>query len=72
MWITICGDKTIYPGDLATSTASLKILKIVLNSVISHHGAKFICFDVKIYIIKISNILSEFIEEYNLKYFAFD
>ena len=43
--ITISGNKIIYPGDVATPTASLKLLKIIINSVLPRHGAKFACFE---------------------------
>ena len=41
MWITIEGNIIIYPGDVATPTASLELTKIIINSVLSSHGAKF-------------------------------
>ena len=73
--------QVIYLGDVATPTAYLKLLKIILNSVLSRNGAKFACFDVKNDLatlmdrseyakINISDIQSEFIEEYNLQAFA--
>ena len=80
--ITICGNRIIYPGYVATSTASFELLNIIINSVLSRHGAKFACFGVKnVYVatpmdrseyakINISNIPSEFVEEYNLRTFA--
>ena len=49
--ITIGGNSIIYPGDVATPTASLDILKININSALSHHGAKFVCFDVTIFLL---------------------
>ena len=80
--ITISGNRILYPGDVATPTASLQVLKIIIDSVISRHGAKFSCFDVHFFNlatpmdrseyakIKISDIPYEFIEEYNLQAFA--
>ena len=44
--ITIGGNIIIYPGDLSTPTASLELTMIIINSVISCHGAKFAFFDV--------------------------
>ena len=46
--ITIGGNRIIYPGEVATPTASLELVKLVINSVLSRHGAKFVCFDVKL------------------------
>ena len=72
--ITIGGNIIIYPGDVSTPTASLKLLNIIINSVLSRHVAKFACFDVKFFYlatpmdrseyakIKISDIPSEFME----------
>ena len=45
--ITIGGSRIIYPGDVATKTASLELVKLIINSVLSRHGAKFACFDIK-------------------------
>ena len=45
--ITIGGNRIIYPGDVVTPTASLELIKLILNSVLSRPGAKFACFDVK-------------------------
>ena len=39
--ITIDGNRIIYPGDVATPTASLELLKMIVNSVLSGHGVKF-------------------------------
>ena len=45
--ITIGGKHIIYPGYVGTPTVSLELVKLILNSVLSHPGAKFSCFDVK-------------------------
>ena len=45
--ITIGGSRIVYPSDVATKTASLELVKLIINSVLSRHGAKFACFDVK-------------------------
>ena len=45
--ITISGNRIIYPEDVATPTTYLQLTKIIIDSVISRHGAKFSCFDVK-------------------------
>ncbi len=76
--ITIGGSKICYPGDVGTNTASLELVKILLNSVLSRKGARFSCIDLKNFYldtpmqdpeyvrVKISDILAEFIEEYKL------
>ena len=76
--ITIGGNRIIYPGDFGTPTASLELVKLILNSVLSRPGAKFACFDVKKFYlatpmeqseyvrINIEYIPQEFIHEYNL------
>ena len=45
--ITIVGNLIIYPGGVGTPTASLELIKLILNGVLSRPGAKFACFDVK-------------------------
>ena len=44
--ITINGSRIIYPGDVATHTGSLELVKLIINSVLSRHDAKFACFDI--------------------------
>jgi hypothetical protein len=41
------GDKINYPGDCATPTGNLTLLKIMLNSIISTQGARFMTMDIK-------------------------
>ena len=74
---TVGGNWIIYPGDLGTPTASLELIKLILNSVLSRPGANFACFDVKNFYlaipmdrseyarIRIEDIPEEFIKEYN-------
>jgi hypothetical protein len=45
--LTIGGDKIEYPGDKSTRTAGLTTAKILINSVISTLGAKFLVIDIK-------------------------
>ena len=45
--ITICGTNVCYPGDVGTNTASLEIFKLMINSVLSRAGAKYVCFDIE-------------------------
>ncbi len=45
--ITIDGSMICYPGDVGTNTASLELIKILLNSVLSRKGARFSTIDLK-------------------------
>ena len=40
--ITICGTNVCYPGDVGTNTASLEIFKLMINSILSRAGAKYV------------------------------
>ena len=76
--ITICGTNVCYPGDVGTNTASLELFKLMINSVFSRKGAKYVCFDIENFYlstplgrpeyvkIQLSKIPAEFIKEYNL------
>jgi hypothetical protein len=44
--LTIGGDQIEYPGDKSTRTAGLTTAKILINSVISTPGAKFLVIDI--------------------------
>jgi hypothetical protein len=44
--LTVGGDKIEYPGDKSTRTAGLTTVKILINSVISTLGAKFLVIDI--------------------------
>jgi len=80
--ITIAGNRICYPGDVGTPTASLDLVKLMLNSVLSRRGAKFACFDVSNFYlgtpldrpeyvkIKLTDIPQEFIDEYDLTNYA--
>jgi hypothetical protein len=77
-WITIGGNHICYPGDVGTNTALLKLLKLLLNSVLSRKGARLSSIDLKnCYLdtpmpelkyvcIKILDIPDEFIDECKL------
>jgi hypothetical protein len=80
--ITVAGSRICYPGDVGTPTASLDLVKMMLNSVLSRPGAKFACFDAanfylqtpemdrKEYVrIKYADIPQEFRDEYALPAF---
>ena len=43
--ITGAGNHISYPGNVGTPTASLDIVNMMLNSVLSWPGARFACFD---------------------------
>jgi hypothetical protein len=67
-----------YPGNVGTNTASLELVKLLLNSILSRKGARFSTIDLKNFYldtpmhdpeyvcIKLSDILDKFIKEYNL------
>ena len=45
--IKICGTNICYPGDVGTNTASIKLFKLIINSILSRAGAKYVCFDIE-------------------------
>ena len=45
--ITICGTNVCYPGDVGTNMASLELFKLMINSMLSRKGAKYVCFDIE-------------------------
>jgi hypothetical protein len=47
--LTVWGDQIEYPGDKSTRTAGLTTTQIIINSVISTLGAKFLVIDIKIF-----------------------
>jgi hypothetical protein len=76
--VTIGGNQICYPGDVDTDAASLELLKLLLNSVLSQKGAHFGSIDLKNFYlnmpmpkpeyicIKILDIPQEFIDKYKL------
>jgi hypothetical protein len=82
--LTVGGDKIEYPGDKSTRTAGLTTAKILINSVISTMGAKFLVIDIKkIYlntplgrfeymVINLSSLPQEKIDKYDLLNLAQD
>ena len=44
---TICDMNVQYPCDVGTKTASINILKLIIKSVISRAGAKFVAFGIR-------------------------
>jgi hypothetical protein len=75
---TAGGDKINYPGEVATPTAKMLVVKILFNSVISTQGAKFMTFDISNFYlntplkrpeyirVKITDLPEEMIKEYGL------
>ena len=75
--ITIAGGRICVPWDIGTPTASLELVKLIINSVLSRPGAKFAAFDIKNFYlsapmerpeyvkIRLEDIPAEFFEEYN-------
>ncbi len=76
--LTVGGDKINYPGNCATPTGNLTLFKIMLNSVISTRGARFMTLDIKNFYlntpmeryeyicIKLDNVPEEVIQQYLL------
>jgi hypothetical protein len=50
--LTVGGDQIGYPGDKSTGSAGLTTAKILINSVISTLGAKFLVIDIKNFLFK--------------------
>ncbi len=77
--ITIGSNRICFLGDVGTNTASLELVKLLLNSVLSCPGAHFSSIDLKNFYldtpmpdpenlrIEIADIPAEFIEEYKLQ-----
>ena len=76
---TVGGAKINYPGNCATPTGNLTLFKIMLNSVISTQGARFMTLDIKIFYlntpmeryeyvrIKLDDVPEEIIQQYLLQ-----
>ncbi len=76
--ITIGGNSICYPGNVGTNTASLELLKLLLNSVLSQKGARFSSIDLtnfyldvpmpepKYVCTKLLDIPDKFIDKYKL------
>jgi hypothetical protein len=82
--LTVGGDQIEYPGYKSTRTADLTTAKILINSVISTLGAKFLVIDIENFylntplgrfeymVIKLSSLPQETIDKYDLKELAQD
>ena len=77
--IKVGGDRINYPGDCGTPTADMLTVKLLLNSVVSTEGAKFMTMDIsnfylmtplkrKEYVrMKLDNFPEDVIDHYNLR-----
>ena len=82
--ITVGGNKINYPGDCGTPTADLLTVKLLLNSVISTPGAKFMTMDISNFYLmtplkrkeylrmKLTDMPEDVIKQYNLREKATD
>ena len=73
------GDRVHYPGNAGTPTANLLTIKILINSIISTAGAKFMTMDIKDFYLntpmaryeymqlRIADMLGNVIKHYNLR-----
>mmetsp|Transcript_14140 Transcript_14140/g.20198 ORF Transcript_14140/g.20198 Transcript_14140/m.20198 type:complete len:111 (+) Transcript_14140:582-914(+) len=77
--MTLGGDELIYAGDAASSSTNIIETKILINSVLSTKGAKFMSLDIKNFFlitpmqdyeyvaVPVSRVLEEIIHQYNLR-----
>jgi hypothetical protein len=76
--LTVGGDQIEYPGDKSTRTAGLTTAKVLINSIVSTLGAKFLVIDInniylntplaqfKYMVINLSSLPQETIDKYDL------
>jgi hypothetical protein len=84
VWLTVGGDKLDYLGDVATSTADITTLKILINSTFSTKDAEMMMMDIKSYYygtpfptyeyirMALSRFPEDFLTKYNLQALAVD
>ncbi len=82
--ITIGGNNIAYPGDVGTPTGSIELVKLLINSVLSHQNARLATMNLKHFYlntplehpeyvrIKLADIPQEFIGKYKLNKLAHD
>eukprot|EP00804_Cyclotella_cryptica_P025804 CCRYP_002689-RA/>CCRYP_002689-RA protein AED:0.52 eAED:0.52 QI:0/0/0/1/1/1/2/0/298 len=82
--ITIGGNRISYPGDVDTKTAPLELVKLMINSGLSHNNTKLCRFNISNFClstplgcpeyirIRIDDVPQEFISEYNLTHHVRD
>ena len=51
----------MYPVDVGTHTVSLELVKLIINSVILRHNAKFAFFDIKLFYLGTPLYQSEYV-----------
>ena len=80
--ITIGGNRICHPGEVGTTTGSIKLVNLIINSVLSRRHARFVDFNVSNFYlalpmnqrelvrIRLEDIPQEFIYEYNLTPYA--
>jgi hypothetical protein len=84
VWLTMCGDRLDYSGDVTTSTADITTFKIFINSTLSTEDAAMMMMDIKNYYlgtplprfeymkILLSRLPEEIVQKYNLNALAVD
>ena len=77
--ITVGGDRVNYPGYCGTPTVDILTIKLLLDSIVSTPGAKFMTIDVQFFYLnmsmehrdymrmKLSNLPADFVKQYNLQ-----
>ena len=77
--LTVGGNLIVYPSDCGTPTVDLLTVKLLINSVISSTGAKFLTIDIQNFYLntpmerfeymklKLSDLPEDFVEQYNLE-----
>ena len=77
--LTVGGNLIVYPSDCGTPTVDLLTVKLLINSIISSPGAKFLTIDIKNFYLntpmerfeymrlKLSDLPEDFVERYNLE-----
>ena len=77
--LTVGGDRINYPGDCGTPTYDMMKVKLLINSIISTNGVKFMSIDIKDFYLntpmaryeymrlKIAELPPDFIDEYKLQ-----
>ena len=77
--LTVGGNLIVYPSDCSTPNVDLLTVKLLLNSIISSPGAKFLTIAIKHFYLntpmkrfeymrlKLSDLSEDFVERYNLK-----
>ena len=60
--ITIYCTNVCYPGDVVTNTESLELFKLVINSILSRAGAKYVYFDIENFYLSTPLFISEYVK----------